>query len=216
MCSPCHPDVGTGLQRGLCENLCDQWYDACRDGQFSGTSMGITPCTDTSLVCFTLKDAVTSGREFCEWSGFEVRGAEHDDTPLAPFLSAEDAGSSKCFSGSTDATATPQSTTRPSDPEAAKKRKMAAAKERRIEARAVRRRMEWYKRIGIGVTIALITVALIAFRHQLIKTCRRWKQMVTRNASPEDIRKQRAEFLKKMADSTSVATEPSWMASESE
>jgi hypothetical protein len=176
--------------------------------------VGITPCKDESLVCFALKDAVTSGREFCEWAGFEVRGAEHDDTPLAPFLSAEDAGSGKCFGESNDAVTSTQTTTNPSDPELAKKRKTAAAKERRKEAKAARRLMEWYKRIGIGMTIVLIVVALIAFRFQLIKTCRRWRQMVSKNASPEDIRRQRAEFLKKLADTTSVAAEPSWMASE--
>jgi hypothetical protein len=176
--------------------------------------MGITPCTDSSLLCFALKDAVSSGREFCEWAGFEVSGANHDDTPLASFLTDEDAGSGKCFGAdSNDEALRTTTSTRPADPEAKKKRKLAAAREARKQAAATRKLADLYKRVGIFGAVALLLATLVVFRQHLIRTVRRWQQMVKGNASPEDIRKQRAAFLKQLSETTSVSEEPSWAAS---
>lgn len=102
-CSSCDPDVGTHKVKGVCEDLCNTWYESCRDGMYTSTKAYLAPCYHTSLVCFKLKEAVQSGREFCEQSGFTVVSSRSSSFPFTHLLSSHeiphDTAPSTCFDG---------------------------------------------------------------------------------------------------------------------
>jgi len=84
LCYPCDPFVGVGFINGICESLCDDWFNACRDDLFAVTGDNtknngpVVPCTEHSSVCSPLRSVVKSGREFCQRSGLEVSLKEDD------------------------------------------------------------------------------------------------------------------------------------------
>jgi len=104
-CSLCDGAVGTGekAQGGspvLCRPLCDRWFDACRHDFFAppdAKEPGLTPCTESSVICSPLSDIVTSGEDFCRMSGYtvpkgavEVEGVGREGTQVSPAGSKKD------------------------------------------------------------------------------------------------------------------------------
>jgi hypothetical protein len=62
VCSACHPYVGTGRMDRICPDMCDEWFDACKEEFYTASSMSqsLTPCYGNALVCSPLKDIVSS------------------------------------------------------------------------------------------------------------------------------------------------------------
>ena len=71
-CSPCHPLVGVGQLRGVCQESCDQWFTACSSSPFESVSGALQPCAADSLICSPLDAIVSSGRAFCDAMGVRV------------------------------------------------------------------------------------------------------------------------------------------------
>lgn len=88
-CSLCDSRINTGVFEGLCEDLCNNWYDSClRTFFFQNKRHHLAPCEPDSLVCFRLPDLVKNGREFCEKSGHRVAPALeqscYNGNPISP------------------------------------------------------------------------------------------------------------------------------------
>ncbi|KDO31028.1 hypothetical protein SPRG_04215 [Saprolegnia parasitica CBS 223.65] len=86
-CSACHPLVGVGAIDRVCLDLCDDWFDACKDEFYMAEHHRLAPCYGNALVCSPLKDIVTTGAAFCRHMGY---------TPGK----ATDAEGKDCFDGS--------------------------------------------------------------------------------------------------------------------
>jgi Folate receptor family len=73
-CAICEPRFGTGQLTGICQPVCNQWFQACRTDMFAFDDMSQTlvPCSQSSLVCWRLDQIVSSGAEFCTNLGYEV------------------------------------------------------------------------------------------------------------------------------------------------
>eukprot|EP00808_Paulinella_micropora_P020688 g43774.t1 len=71
-CAPCDPGVGTGVLTGLCEEFCDSWFNACKNDFFMIKASILEPCESNALYCSPLQTMVSSGRELCQRSGYEV------------------------------------------------------------------------------------------------------------------------------------------------
>eukprot|EP00485_Elphidium_margaritaceum_P011089 CAMPEP_0202703800 /NCGR_PEP_ID=MMETSP1385-20130828/16604_1 /ASSEMBLY_ACC=CAM_ASM_000861 /TAXON_ID=933848 /ORGANISM="Elphidium margaritaceum" /LENGTH=125 /DNA_ID=CAMNT_0049361703 /DNA_START=200 /DNA_END=574 /DNA_ORIENTATION=- len=72
LCSSCHPQVGTHEIKGICQDSCNVWYDACRNEYYFVNMYGqLTLCTDDALICAPLHTFIANGTEFCTASGFE-------------------------------------------------------------------------------------------------------------------------------------------------
>ncbi|KAF0697164.1 Aste57867_12158 [Aphanomyces stellatus] len=70
-CSACHPFVGTGRMDRICPDLCDDWFDACKDEFYSPDgSHALSPCYGNALICSPLGSIVSTGREFCHKMGY--------------------------------------------------------------------------------------------------------------------------------------------------
>ena len=76
-CAPCHPDVGTRKQQGICPQMCSDWYYACSAGLYTEADGILKPCVESSLVCAPLHAIVKSPAEFCERTGAGVGREEH-------------------------------------------------------------------------------------------------------------------------------------------
>ena len=77
-CAPCHPDIGTQRKQGVCPQLCQDWYNACRSGLFADVDGILRPCTDGSLVCARLDTIVTNGKQFCQRTGVGAGVMRHE------------------------------------------------------------------------------------------------------------------------------------------
>ncbi|RHY45140.1 hypothetical protein B5M09_002119 [Aphanomyces astaci] len=54
-CSACHPFVGTGRLERICPDLCDDWFDACKDEYYTPDgSQALSPCYGNALICSPL------------------------------------------------------------------------------------------------------------------------------------------------------------------
>ena len=83
LCSVCDGDIGTGKRKGLCPNMCDQWYQACKsdylcDSREDKTLMvkgSLDFCTnfevDDGQQLQTIMSDASSG-QFCFRMGFNV------------------------------------------------------------------------------------------------------------------------------------------------
>ncbi|RHY27923.1 hypothetical protein DYB32_006427 [Aphanomyces invadans] len=50
-CSVCHPFVGTGRMDRICPDLCDDWFDACKDEFYTPDgSQALSPCYGNALI----------------------------------------------------------------------------------------------------------------------------------------------------------------------
>jgi hypothetical protein len=77
-CSSCHPGVGTGAIKHICNSTCNSWYHACNEEFFaSSSSVGgvLTPCLEHHMICSRLDTFVNNGPEFCQAMGFEPEPA---------------------------------------------------------------------------------------------------------------------------------------------
>eukprot|EP00468_Gymnochlora_sp_CCMP2014_P007731 CAMPEP_0167745068 /NCGR_PEP_ID=MMETSP0110_2-20121227/2944_1 /TAXON_ID=629695 /ORGANISM="Gymnochlora sp., Strain CCMP2014" /LENGTH=240 /DNA_ID=CAMNT_0007629665 /DNA_START=95 /DNA_END=817 /DNA_ORIENTATION=- len=74
LCNECEPAMGTGERSGMCQSMCDKWYDACAPAMFTkdASSNEYVPCTFNSLLCWKLGDVVGGGKEFCEKQGMAI------------------------------------------------------------------------------------------------------------------------------------------------
>lgn len=82
-CMPCHPGVGVGEVKGVCADLCEEWFLSCGHEFYSvGSDTGPAPCLENSLICSPLRDFVANGREMCERFGLPI-----------------DPDTSRCFNG---------------------------------------------------------------------------------------------------------------------
>jgi hypothetical protein len=72
LCSvACDPDVGLGnIPPIICLDVCNEWYDVCKDEFFSPSHAGIQkipmPCSDAAVVCSRFGDVYRTGPEFCD------------------------------------------------------------------------------------------------------------------------------------------------------
>ncbi|CAK4073190.1 unnamed protein product [Aphanomyces euteiches] len=70
-CSACHPFIGTGRMDRVCPDLCDEWYDSCKDEFYTPSGgQSLSPCYGNALVCSPLRHIVSTGREFCKRMGY--------------------------------------------------------------------------------------------------------------------------------------------------
>ncbi|OQS04739.1 hypothetical protein THRCLA_03039 [Thraustotheca clavata] len=69
-CSACHPHVGTSRIERICPDLCDEWYDACKDEFYMSGNHHLAPCYGNALICSRLKDIVPTGKGFCRMMGY--------------------------------------------------------------------------------------------------------------------------------------------------
>jgi len=78
-CSVCHPDVGTGRIRSVCDRTCNAWFGACKEEFYSASGTSLRPCFGNALVCSPLGLIVTSGLEFCKIMGHVPESQTGDD-----------------------------------------------------------------------------------------------------------------------------------------
>ncbi|ETW06076.1 hypothetical protein H310_03670 [Aphanomyces invadans] len=70
-CSVCHPFVGTGRMDRICPDLCDDWFDACKDEFYTPDgSQALSPCYGNALICSPLHTILSTGRDFCKAMGY--------------------------------------------------------------------------------------------------------------------------------------------------
>jgi hypothetical protein len=74
LCKICDPRVGTMEVSTVCPGTCRRWFGACKDEFYSAGTSVLVPCTESSLVCSTLKDIVPNGKAFCRRMGHSVHG----------------------------------------------------------------------------------------------------------------------------------------------
>jgi hypothetical protein len=108
-CSSCHPEVGTGLIKHVCNRTCNSWYKACSVEFFSSsTSVGgaLTPCLEHHMICSKLDTFVKNGPEFCTAMGFEHEPNIPSLEPIDDLDTSEQSvngdssiGGVKCFDG---------------------------------------------------------------------------------------------------------------------
>jgi len=86
LCMPCDPLVGTGAVRTICIDLCEKWFEACKDSLFTVPQMPADapkPCGENALVCSKIGEMFSSGASLCTRFG------------LMP-------GNSQCYNGKVD------------------------------------------------------------------------------------------------------------------
>eukprot|EP00483_Globobulimina_turgida_P012287 UN12309 len=71
-CSVCDPRVGTEELHGLCPDVCDEWYSACKNAFFYYSHNVLSPCPADGIVCSRLKTIVTNGHDLCNAAGYEI------------------------------------------------------------------------------------------------------------------------------------------------
>ena len=74
LCAECEPAVGAGESVGVCEHVCQSWFEACAGSMFTLSSVQdrLEPCAPDSLLCYPLGEAVRDGRDFCARVGVAV------------------------------------------------------------------------------------------------------------------------------------------------
>ena len=73
MCSHCDPDIGSGVQDGMCLDYCDSLFDICKDDLIDISSDKQAPfCLKNNLLCTKVSEKVNSGIEFCKLLNFPI------------------------------------------------------------------------------------------------------------------------------------------------
>lgn len=91
ICSFCDAEVGVGNKIQykspvICQSYCNMWYNACFNDYFDNIQnsyfrnnedisfirLNIIPCTDSSVICSSLRSITDNPQEFCSLNGFAI------------------------------------------------------------------------------------------------------------------------------------------------
>lgn len=93
ICAHCDPDTGSGVSDGFCLDYCDKLFDQCKDEFYdplAERSSTVPICKKDSLLCSKFSDHVSTGKDFCELTGF----------PVSKLVSPTMAKDHDCYNGS--------------------------------------------------------------------------------------------------------------------
>ncbi|KRX03188.1 hypothetical protein PPERSA_07016 [Pseudocohnilembus persalinus] len=72
ICSECDADIGTQLRKGICQNICDNFYNNCVNDLFKMEENRVKYCNQNDMICSPLKSIFTDSTSFCDNIGFKV------------------------------------------------------------------------------------------------------------------------------------------------